>query len=247
MAVLDRKIVHIDEEKCNGCGICVDSCHEGAIRMVNGKAKLISDSYCDGLGDCLKPCPMGAISLVTRPAEAFDAEAVEKRMAAKKAQPAEQGGALPCGCPGTMARELKPAKAAPACDCSGGGGGACESQLRNWPVQLRLLSPMAPYLKGADLLLAAECAPAAAPDFHARHLRGRPLAIACPKLDGMDMQVAKLAEIMSVANPKSISILRMEVPCCGGLEGMVEQARERSGWAGTVSTVVISAEGSVIR
>lgn len=244
MAVLERKIVQIDESKCNGCGICVDSCHEGAIQMVNGKAKLISDAYCDGLGDCLKPCPMGAISIVTRSAEAFDAEAVEKRMAAKKARPAPQSGALPCGCPGTMARDLKPAKPVSACDC---GSGASESQLRNWPVQLRLISPAAPYLKGADLLLAAECAPAASPDFHSRHLRGQPLAIACPKLDGMDMQVAKLAEIMTVANPKSISVLRMEVPCCGGLAGMVEAARERSGWTGTVSTVVISAEGTVVR
>lgn len=263
MAVLERKIVQIDEEKCNGCGVCVHACHEGAIQMVDGKAKLVSDIYCDGLGDCLGPCPTGAISIVTRPAEGYDEQAVAKRMEEMK----KQSAPLPCGCPGSASRELKKpaAKAAPASGCPGsmmrslktpepcGGGCACEedkggpaveSELMNWPVQLRLVPPAAPYLKGADILLAADCAPVAVPDFHSRYLKNRPVIIACPKLEDNEPQAAKLAEIVRAAKPASITVVRMEVPCCGGLVRVAEEAVRQSGLDIPVKTIIVGVDGS---
>ncbi len=276
----ERKIVHIDPEKCNGCGICVDSCHEGAITLVDGKAKLISDSYCDGLGDCLAPCPTGAITLTVRPAEAYDAEAVEQRLkqlAAENAAAAqaEAENPLPCGCPGTAAKVLKPspqkraalaaepltcgcpgqmaralpAKASCGCGCEEGEescGAQAQSQLINWPVQLKLVPPHAPYLKGANILLAADCAAAAAPDFHERFLKGRPLLLACPKLDENGPQIAKLTEIITAARPASLTVLRMEVPCCGGLVRVAKEAVDRSGLKVPLSVVTLSAEGEVL-
>ncbi len=255
MSVMERKIVAIDEEKCNGCGICVDACHEGAIQMVNGKAKLVSDIYCDGLGDCLGPCPTGAISIITRNAEAYDEAAVEQRMLAKKASspvPAPSAGPLPCGCPGTMSRSLKP-DASPAaasdpvhaCACDGGdcGGTSQQSELMNWPVQLRLVPPGAPYLQGADILLAADCTALAVPDFHSRYLRNRPVVIACPKLEDNDPQIAKLADIVRTAKPASITVLRMEVPCCGGLVRVAEAAVQAAGTGTPVMTVVVGVDG----
>ncbi len=278
----ERKIVHIDPEKCNGCGICVDSCHEGAIAMVNGKAQLVSDSYCDGLGDCLAPCPTGAITLTTRPADDFDPVAVEQRRRAQVASEnaaavkAEAESPLPCGCPGTAAKVLKkPAAAvkplqpeALACGCPGqnsrelkagtagntgdcGGAGAesgveVQSQLMNWPVQLKLVPVNAPYLKGADILLAADCAAAAAPDFHQRFLRGRPLLLACPKLDENEPQITKLAALFAASQPASVTVLRMEVPCCGGLVKVAREALARSGVSAPLNVAVLSAEGEVV-
>ncbi|MCD8351523.1 MAG: 4Fe-4S binding protein [Planctomycetaceae bacterium] len=251
MSVMERKIVAIDEEKCNGCGICVDACHEGAIQMVNGKARLVSDIYCDGLGDCLGPCPTGAISIITRDAEAYDESAVEQRMQAKKTTaPAPAAGPLPCGCPGTMSQSLKPAVAPAAtheltCSCDGGdcGGSSTASELMNWPVQLRLVPPGAPYLQGADILLAADCTALAVPDFHARYLRNRPVVIACPKLEDNDPQIAKLADIVRTARPASITVLRMEVPCCGGLVRVAEEAVKVAGTGTPVRTVVVGVDG----
>lgn len=287
MAVMERKIVRIDEEKCNGCGICVDACHEGAIQMIDGKARLVSDIYCDGLGDCLGPCPTGAISIVTRPAEGFDARAVAKRMEERK----KSDGETPSGCPGAMARALKePVPRAPreeaspcgcpgsapmelkaaeplACGCSGtmsralkeaddcGCGCGCdcgeedetvpaESELMNWPVQLRLVPPAAPYLKGADILLAADCAPVAVPDFHKRYLKNKPVIIACPKLEENDPQVAKLAEIVKAARPASLTVVRMEVPCCGGLARVAQEAVKMAGVDVPVKTVVVGVDGA---
>lgn len=280
MTVMEkRKIVQIDEEKCNGCGLCVHACHEGAIQMVNGKAKLVSDIYCDGLGDCLGPCPTGAISIVTRDAEAYDEEAVAERMAAMK----DSGGGCPGaaaktlksappkaefsgGCPGSMARALKPApasrpdtlecgcpgsmsrslKEAGTCSCSGHDAAppAAESELMNWPVQLRLVPPGAPYLRGADILLAADCTAFAVPDFHARYLKNKPVIIACPKLEDNEPQIAKMAEVLRVAQPSSLTVLRMEVPCCGGLVRIAEEAVMRSGVDVPVKTVIVGIDGS---
>lgn len=265
MTVAERKIVHIDEEKCNGCGICVDACHEGAIQMVDGKAKLVSDIYCDGLGDCLRPCPTGAISIITRPAGAYDEAAVAKRMEERK----KDAGPLPCGCPGSMARELKKAPAAPApsggcpgsmsrslktpaassCDCGCDCGEensapAAESELMNWPVQLRLVPPAAPYLKGADILLAADCTAFAVPDFHRRYLKNKPVLIACPKLEDNEPQIAKLSEVLRSALPASLTILRMEVPCCGGLVRVAEEAVARTGLDIPIKTIVVGVDGS---
>ena len=271
MTVAERKIVSIDEEKCNGCGLCVHACHEGAIQMVDGKAKLVSDIYCDGLGDCLGPCPTGAISIVSRSAEAYDEDAVAERMeqmkrpagggcpgsaakALKTPAPAHaaaaEKGALPCGCPGSMSKSLKSAPsqcAASSCACgeSGDGGPAAESELVNWPVQLKLIPPAAPYLQGADILLAADCAPVAVPDFHKRFLKNKPVVIACPKLEDNDPQIAKLAEIVKTARPASITVVRMEVPCCGGLVRVAEQAVAMAETGTPVKTVIVGLDGSV--
>lgn len=262
MALTERKIIAIDEDKCNGCGLCVTACHEGAIQMVNGKAKLVSDSYCDGLGDCLGPCPTGALSIVTRPAEEYDEAAVARRMAEKGHAPAQGGcpgsmakalkppvapkqpaASLPCGCPGSMSRSLKDAEDACACSAPESAHEQ-ESELMNWPVQLKLVPPSAPYLKGADILLAADCAAVAVPGFHARYLRNRPVIIACPKLEENDPQIAKLAEIIATAQPASLTVLRMEVPCCGGLVRVAEEAVKRSGLEVPVKAVVVRVDGS---
>lgn len=277
MTTVERKIIEIDEDKCNGCGLCVDACHEGAIQMVNGKAKLVSDSYCDGLGDCLGPCPTGALSIVTRAAEAYDEEAVAARMrerggpaaggcpgamARDLRKPADVPGTAPtpavaasapeplaCGCPGSMSKSLKAIPSESCCcgdsGCDGGGEApAVASELMNWPVQLKLVPPSAPYLRGADILVAADCAPVAVPDFHSRYLRGKPVIIACPKLEDNAPQVEKLAEIVRVARPASLTVLRMEVPCCGGLVRVAEEAVRRSGLDVPVSVVVVNLDGS---
>lgn len=244
MTVMERKIVQIDPEKCNGCGICVDACHEGAIQMVDGKAKLVSDIYCDGLGDCLGPCPTGAISIITRKAEAFDAEAVEERMQEKKQA---EAAPLPCGCPGSMSRSLKaaaPEVCSCGCDCESGKDAApAESELMNWPLQLKLVPPAAPYLKGADVLLAADCTAVAVPNFHQRYLKNRPVIIACPKLEENEPQVRKLADILATAKPASLTVLRMEVPCCGGLVRVAEEAVRLAGTGTPVRTVVVGTDG----
>lgn len=240
MALRARKIVSIDQEKCNGCGICVGSCHEGAIQMVDGKAKLVSDAYCDGLGDCLAPCPTGAISIITRDAEEYDAGAVKARMEERK-----QAAPLPCGCPGSMARALTPKPGSgDGCAREGTSSRAACSQLMNWPVQLALVPPSAPYLKGADILLAADCTAVAVPDFHGKYLKGKPVIIACPKLDDNEAQADKLARMLAEAGPSSLTVLRMEVPCCGGLVRVAEEAVKRAGVATSVSTVIVAPDGA---
>ncbi len=238
MPVCERKIVKIDEEKCNGCGICVNACHEGAIQMVDGKARLVSDIYCDGLGDCLGPCPTGAISIITRAAEEYDAEATAKRM---KEMQQPVSGPLPCGCPGSMSRTLKEGG---RCDSGVGGGEAGESELMNWPVQLKLVPPGAPYLKGADILLAADCSAFAAPDFHRKYLKNKPVIIACPKLEDNVPQIAKLADIVRTARPASITVLRMEVPCCGGLVRVAQEAARAAGVDVPIKIIVLGVDGS---
>lgn len=244
----ERRIIEIDEEKCNGCGLCVNACHEGAIQMVDGKAKLVSDIYCDGLGDCLGPCPTGAISIISRPAEAYDEKAVEERkQEMNKPASALAPASLPCGCPGSMARALKPAATAsrpgPTFTHFVGKQETAQSELLNWPVQLKLVPPGAPYLKGADILLAADCAPVAVPNFHARYLKDKPVVIACPKLDDNSQQIDKLAEILMTARPASLTVVRMEVPCCGGIVRVAQEAIWRSGLAIPLRVIVVGADG----
>jgi Pyruvate/2-oxoacid:ferredoxin oxidoreductase delta subunit len=219
-----RRIVRIDEGKCDGCGICVDSCHEGAIQIVDGKARLISESYCDGLGDCLAPCPRDAISIEVREADAYDEEAVKARMAEKA--PADSGPPPGHGCPGRMAVSLGD---------TGGAVGPDEdlpdipSELSNWPVQITLVPVNAPYLEGADLVIAADCTAFSSPDFHRRFLSGgRILLMGCPKLDDTGPYLAKLAEIFRQRNPRSVEVIYMEVPCCNGLVGLVRRALSES-------------------
>ena len=226
-----RKIIKIDEERCNGCGLCAGACHEGAIGMVNGKAKLLRDDYCDGLGDCLPACPTGAISFEEREAAPYDAAAVAAAKAgAAHAHPAG-------GCPSAAARTLRPASA-PA------GEARMESQLVNWPVQIQLLPLRAPYLQGADVLIAADCTAFAYANLHADFLRGRVTLIGCPKLDGVDY-AEKLAQVFLQNEIRSVTVLRMEVPCCGGLAAAVERALAASGRGIPLTVRIVGIDGTL--
>lgn len=240
-----RKVIRIDEVKCDGCGQCATACHEGAIKVIGGKAKLVSDSYCDGLGDCIGECPRGAISFIEREAEPYDEETVKRNIEAKKA-----GDDLPCGCPGTMARSLKnvPASVSES-SCSStpvSAPDAVSSELSNWPVQLRLVPENAPYLKGADILLAADCTAAACPDFHTRFVRGRVLLLGCPKLDDADYYREKLARIIRANGIPSLMVVKMEVPCCGGLLRLAEAAVDEAGVPLTLQHATLDVRGNTI-
>lgn len=241
---MKRKIVRIDEEKCNGCGDCVPSCAEGAIQIIDGKAKLVSDVYCDGLGACLGTCPMDAITIEEREADAFDGEKAMAHVAETRQPVAEtrpQPAACPSGgCPGSMARKLAPKTAARTDD-----GTERPSQLMNWPVQLTLVSPAAPYLQGAEVLLAADCAPFAYADFHKRFMTDKPVIIACPKLDDAQAHAEKLAQVLQQAKPAGLTIIRMEVPCCGGLTRIAETARQRANTDTPLHEVTIGIDGTL--
>ena len=228
-----RKIIRIDESKCNGCGACAAACHEGAIQMVDGVARLTREDYCDGLGDCLPACPTGAISFEEREAPAYDHAAVLAAKAAKAAQAAP----LPCGCPGSRARALRPVQAAPAT--------VMPSQLRQWPVQLQLVPVQAAYLQGADLLVAADCAAYAHGNFHQEFIRGRVTLIGCPKLDEADY-AAKLTEILRRNDIRSLTVVRMEVPCCGGIQRAAATALEQSGKDIPFQVITLSTDGQVL-
>ncbi len=225
-----RTIVHIDESRCNGCGACVPKCAEGAIRIVDGKARLVGDNLCDGLGACLGHCPVDAITLEQRPADDFDEQAVEAfrdRMAR-----------MPAGCPGMQATQEAPREGAPR--------EVAAPRLRNWPVQLHLINPRAGYFHGADLLLAADCVAYAYLGFHADLAGERVVAIGCPKLDDARAYVDKVADILRFGNPRSIAVARMEVPCCGGLAQIVRLAQERAGTELPVRVQVVSADGELL-
>jgi ferredoxin len=228
-----RRIIQIDEDKCNGCGACAAACHEGAIAMVDGKAKLMRDDYCDGLGDCLPACPTGAITFVEREAAAYDEKAV-------LAHKAEKDAPLPCGCPGSAARALKPQAQA---ECAVPQG--CPSQLRQWPVQIKLAPVNAPWFDGAKLLIAADCTAYAYGNFHSNFIRGRVTLVGCPKLDNVDYS-EKLEAIIRENDIRDITIVRMEVPCCGGLEYAARQALQRSGKFIPWRVVTIGVDGRIV-
>lgn len=233
MRNMKRNIVFIDEEKCNGCGLCIPNCAEGAIKMINGKAKLIDDKFCDGLGACLGHCPRDAITIIERDAPEFDEEAVKKHLNAGVRKHAKAGG-----CPGSMAvdfrRENKIAAGTPPRQ---------NPELRQWPVQLTLVSPEASYFRDADLLVAADCVPFAYPDFHSDFLAGKSLVIGCPKLDDVDFYTDKLTELLRKNNIKGITLVNMEVPCCFGLQRIVEDALQRSGKVLPIKQTVITIRG----
>lgn len=238
-----RKIIKIDQDKCNGCGLCVTACHEGAIVLVDGKAGLLRDDYCDGLGDCLPACPTGAISFETRDAAPYDEAAVLARL--RK----ESGGSpLFNGCPGARAalNEIKPAReAGEAAQNTESGTGERPSQLRQWPVQIKLAPVDAPYFAGADLLIAADCTAFACADLHERLMRGRITLIGCPKLDQADY-AEKLAAILARNDIHSISVARMEVPCCAGLAHAVQGALQRSGKNIPLRIITITTNGRIL-
>lgn len=229
-----RKIIHIDQEKCNGCGACANACHEGAIEMVNGKAVLTNEHYCDGLGDCLPACPTGAIRFEEREAPAYDEAAVH---AAKMKKHGISAGA---GCPGSRAQLLSRAPAQPATPLS-----QPESQLRQWPVQIKLAPVNAPYFEGANILVAADCTAYAYANFHQKFIRGRIVLVGCPKLDEGDY-TEKLTRIFSENNIKSLTIVRMEVPCCGGLERAAKNALQASGKFIPWQVETISVDGRIL-
>lgn len=226
-----RKIIHIDTEKCNGCGACAAACHEGAIGMVNGKAKLLRDDYCDGLGDCLPACPTGAITFVEREAAAYDEQAVLEN---KKRGAMHKGG----GCPGYQLRQFAPKAQAAE-------GAAPVSQLRQWPCQMKLVPVRAPYFQGADLLIAADCTAYAYGNLHGEFMQGKITLIGCPKLDSVDYS-EKLSVIFGENDIQSITLTRMEVPCCGGLELAVKRALEQCGKEIPLEVVTISLDGKIL-
>jgi Pyruvate/2-oxoacid:ferredoxin oxidoreductase delta subunit len=240
-----RNIVKIDEAKCNGCGLCVNACAEGAIQLIDGKAKLVSEIYCDGLGACLNCCPVNAVTIEQRDAAQFDEAATQKyleEIGRNKAQ--HQKAAKPEGfvCPGMRMMSFEK-KTAPAADAP---TQAMPSQLGQWPVQLALVSPMAPYFAGADLMLVADCVPFAMGDFHGKLLKGRAIAIACPKLDDTGAYAQKIAEIITTARPKSLTVVHMQVPCCTGLVRLAHMAVALSGFDLPINDITISLQGEVM-
>lgn len=239
---MKRNVIHIDEDKCNGCGICVDACHEGAIQLVNGKAKLISDSYCDGLGACLPHCPQDAISMEERETDAFDEEYAKKYQEERlKKQEKKEEPAMACGCPGTQARTLQRRDEREPLAASR----QSTSQLRQWPCQIKLVNVRAPYLDNAHLLIAADCTAYAYANIHEDFMRNKITLVGCPKLDDHDYS-EKLAEILKFNEIKSITVLRMEVPCCGGIVHAVKKAILDSGKMLPWHVVTISTEGKIL-
>ena len=235
---MKRRIIHIDPDKCNGCGACAEACHEGAIAMVEGKAQLMRDDYCDGLGDCLPACPTGAISFVEREAAAYDEAAV---LANKQKKMQQEGMCLKGGCPGARMKTLR--RAAP--DPAAAVPGAVQSRLAQWPVQIKLVPVNAPFFDGAKLLIAADCAAYAYGAFHERFMKGRITLVGCPKLDSVDYS-EKLTQILLGNDIQSVTIVRMEVPCCGGLEQAVKKALQQSGKFIPWQVVTLSTDGSIL-
>ncbi len=241
-----RKIIQIDEEKCDGCGQCMISCAEGALEIVDGKAKLVAEKYCDGLGACLGECPTGALKVIERNADDFDEEAVEHHLASMKHEDEGGEGTLGCGCPSAKLQSF-----APATSCARANEPAAftgdQSALSHWPVQIRLVPPTAPFLKNADLVIAADCTPVAYPAFHRDFLNGKVVMIGCPKFDDAQGYVDKFSEIFSKNSINSVTVVVMEVPCCQGLPLIIKKAMESAGKAVPTEKIVISTRGEILK
>ena len=247
-----RKLIRIDEDLCNGCGQCVPSCAEGALQIIDGKARLVAERFCDGLGACLGDCPTGALRVVEVEAEDFDPSAVEQHLTAQgrpvpdhMPKPEElrlQAAPKPGGCPGSRLMSMTPCQAANQARTQSGGASA----LSHWPVQIRLVPPTAPFLKNADLLITADCAPVAYPALHADFLPGRVLLLGCPKFDDAEAYVEKFAALFAANPPRSITVLEMEVPCCSGLHRLVLEGLQRAGKNAPLERVIIARSGEVL-
>jgi NAD-dependent dihydropyrimidine dehydrogenase PreA subunit len=260
---MKRKIVHIDPDKCNGCGLCVPNCAEGAIKVIDGKARLVADNLCDGLGACLGECPEGAITIEERDADAFDEQVVEKHLKAIGREPApapgghghhgggghhghhgqphghHHGGGFACPSARAISHDRTPAASSPA--------GEVRSELGHWPVKLQLVQPTAPFFRGKELVVAADCGPVAFGDFHRRFLKDAAVVIQCPKFGEQDFVIPKLAGIMAEGGITGVTVLRMEVPCCGGLSWAVQKALQQSGKAGLpLREVVVGVRGEIV-
>ena len=248
-----RKIIEIDEELCDGCGNCVPSCAEGALQIIDGKARVIAEIYCDGLGACLGECPMGALKIVEREADEFDEEAVEELLAQKKQEePAQETPAFSGGCPSARLQSFaSPESASAPSPCQEANKPAAfeeaESALSHWPVQIMLVPPTAPFLKGADLLVLADCVPVAFPTVHRDFIKGKAVMMGCPKLDNAQFYIEKFAQICKESGIKSITAVIMEVPCCGGLPMIVKKGMEMSGVDIPMEEVVISTRGKILQ
>lgn len=245
MEITIRKIIEIDEEKCDGCGLCIPSCEEGALQIVEGKARLVKDIYCDGLGNCLGECPQGAIEIVEREAAPFDEKAVEERLKLLDKQEATDNSAdcsICCG--STLIEDIK-SENKEGTELLGESGYEPEAELSHWPVQLHLVSPEARFLQGKDLLIAADCVPFAYADFHRKYLTGRSLVIGCPKLDEVEIYHKKLTQIFKLNKLKSITLLHMEVGCCYGLSKLVNSALKEAAVDIPLEEVIIGVDGSI--
>lgn len=230
-----RQIIEINEELCDGCGQCVPACEEGAIEIIDGKARLVGEKYCDGLGNCLGECPTGALQIVEREAEPFDEQAVQELLAEQE----KRQGSMFSGCPSARLQQLSP------CQKANIPTGQAGSALSHWPVQIRLIPAHAPFLKGADLLVTADCAPVASAEYHSRFLPGKVALMGCPKFDDAQAYVDKFVEIFERGDIASVTVLSMEVPCCSGLLGIVKKARELAGSQVPIREVVLSTTGEV--
>jgi Fe-S-cluster-containing hydrogenase component 2 len=238
-----RKIIEIDDELCNGCGECIPSCAEGALEVVAGKARMIAEKYCDGLGACLGECPQGALRVVEREADDFDEEAVEELLSKKKSPAAPSVG----GCPSAHVHMFKaPGPCQSANKSLSMVGGTGLSALANWPVKIRLVPPSAPFLKNGDLLVAADCTAVAYPEFHRDFLLGKVVMMGCPKFDDQTAYIQKFKEVFATADLKSITMVIMEVPCCGTMRGIIAEALKQSGKDITVNEAVISVSGDLL-
>ncbi len=238
-----RKIIEIDEERCDGCGNCVIACAEGALKIIDGKAKVISDNLCDGLGACIGDCPQDALEIIERESEEFDEEAVEKHLDAQNNK--EETAVMPCGCPSTQIQSF-----APTTSCQGANVpktfDKARSALTHWPVQIRLIPPTAPFLRGADLLVVADCVAVAFPSLHREFLAGKTVMMGCPKFDDVQEYVDTFADIFKIAGVKSVTTLVMEVPCCSGLPMIVKKGMEKADVNVPNRQVTISTRGEIL-
>ena len=242
-----RKIIEIDEERCDGCGNCVTDCAEGALAIIDGKAKVIADMFCDGLGACIGGCPQDALQIIEREAEDFDEAAVEEHLEQQAEKTLPQGATLPCGCPSTQIQDLAPGGGCQGANKPQAMSTASASALSHWPIKIRLIPPNAPFLKGADLLVMADCVGGAFPNVHSELLAGKVVMMGCPKFDEVQEYIDKFAQIFNQAGIKSITSVVMEVPCCSGLPIIVKKGLEKAGKAIPMEEIVISTRGEVLK